>query len=63
MALGKTITYTPFQETSFAYGSGEIAAAHATEFPNADDIVKVVISLNMGTQWDKTATMDSSRRT
>ena len=54
MALGKTITYTPFQETSFGYGSGEIAAAHATEFPNATDIVKVVINDAAGTSWDAT---------
>lgn len=52
MALGKTITYTPFQETSFGYGSGEIASAHSTEFPNATDIVKVVIDFTTGTNWD-----------
>jgi hypothetical protein len=54
MALGKTITYTPFQETSFGYGSGEIASAHSTEFPNATDIVKVIISFSYGTHWDYT---------
>jgi hypothetical protein len=54
MALGKTITYTPFQETSFGYGSGEIASAHSTEFPNATDIVKVVIGFSTGTHWDYT---------
>jgi hypothetical protein len=55
MALGKTITYTPFQETSFAYGSGEIAAAHSTEFPNATDIVKVVITVTKDSpyHWDE----------
>ena len=52
MALGKTITYTPFQETSFGYGSGEIASAHSTEFPNATDIVKIVIDEGVGTYWD-----------
>lgn len=51
MALGKTVTYTPFQETSFGYGAGEIAAAHSTEFPNATDIVKVVITVASG-NWE-----------
>ena len=53
MALTKTITYTPFQETSFAFGSGEIAAAYSTDFSNPTDIVKVVITVNTGTQWDE----------
>lgn len=53
MALGKTITYTPFQETSFGYGSGEIASAHSTEFPNGTDIVKVVIEQTSG-NWGTT---------
>lgn len=53
MALGKTVTYTPFQETSFGYGAGEIAAAHSTEFPNATDIVKVVIEQTSG-NWGTT---------
>ena len=53
MALGKTVSYTPFNETSFAYGSNEIATAHATEFPNATDIVKVTISWLSG-NWDNT---------
>ena len=53
MALGKTVSYTPFQETSFGYGSSEIATAHSTEFPNATDIVKVVITHTSG-NWDDT---------
>ena len=53
MALGKTVSYTPFQETSFGYGSSEIATAHSTEFPNATDIVKVVITHTSG-NWDST---------
>ena len=51
MALGKTVSYTPFNETSFGYGSNEIATAHITEFPNATDIVKVTISWLSG-NWD-----------
>lgn len=53
MALGKTVTYTPFQETSFGYGSAEIATAHSTDFPNSDDIVKVTIQWISG-NWDQT---------
>lgn len=53
MALGKTVSYTPFNETSFAYGSNEIATAHITEFPDADSIVKVTISWLSG-NWDNT---------
>ena len=51
MALGKTIQYTPFEETSFGYGVGEIASAHSTEFPNGTDIVKLIIT-NFGGNWD-----------
>ena len=53
MALGKTITYTPFEETSFAYGSTELASNYSTEFPNATDIVKVVIEHSSG-NWNDT---------
>lgn len=53
MALGKTIQYTPFQETSFGYGAGEIASAHSTEFPNGTDIVRVRLSLDGG-NWGTT---------
>jgi len=53
MALGKTVSYTPFNETSFGYGSNEIATAHVTEFPNATDIVKVTIEHASG-NWDTT---------
>lgn len=53
MALGKTgasaIAYTPFNKTSFGYGSGELAAAHSG-LAN----VKVVITLKIGTNhWDE----------
>jgi len=51
MALGKTVSYTPFEETSFGYGSNEIATALSSDFPNADDIVKVVIEHSTG-NWD-----------
>ena len=54
MALGKTIQYTPFQETSFGYGAGEIASAHSTEFPNGTDIVRVRIGFITNTNWDET---------
>ena len=54
MALGKTIQYTPFQETSFGYGAGEIASAHSTEFPNGTDIVRVRIGFITNTNWDST---------
>ena len=58
MALGKTgasaIQYTPFRETSFGYGAGEIASAHSTEFPNGTDIVRVVINDTTGSHWDST---------
>ena len=53
MALGKTVTYTPFQETSFGYGSSEIATAHSSVFSNATDIVKVIITHSSG-NWDNT---------
>ena len=50
MALGDNIQYTPFQETSFGYGSGEIAALTDPQtqtplFPNATDIVRVYIDV------------------
>ena len=51
MALGKTVTYTPFQETSFGYGTAEIATAHSGVFGNATDIVKVTIKHASG-NWD-----------
>lgn len=50
MALGKTIQYTPFEETSFGYGVGEIASAHSTEFPNGTDIVKLIMTFSGN--WD-----------
>ena len=53
MALGKTVSYTPFNETSFGYGSNEIATAHPTEFPNGTDIVRVTIEHVSG-NWDAT---------
>ena len=53
MALGKTVTYTPFQETSFGYGTAEIATAHSGVFGNATDIVKVTIEHASG-NWDST---------
>ena len=60
MALGKTVSYTPFNETSFGYGSDEIRAAHGetayggdNTFPNATDIVKVTIQHGSG-NWDTT---------
>jgi len=53
MALGNTVQYTPFQETSFGYGSGQLATNYATEFPNATDIVKIVIEYDSG-NWDDT---------
>ena len=49
MALAKTVAYTPFNKTSFGYGSGEIAAAHSS-LTN----VKVVIQADLNTQWDTT---------
>lgn len=54
MALGNTIQYTPFEETSFGYGVGEIASAHSTEFPNGTDIVKIIISKSsvVPNYWD-----------
>lgn len=54
MALGNNINYTPFEETSFGYGVGEIAAAHSADFPNATDIVKVTLTLNaiQPNYWD-----------
>lgn len=53
MALGKTIQYTPFQETSFAYGATELATNYSTEFPNSDDTVKIIIEHTSG-NWDET---------
>ena len=53
MALGNTVQYTPFQETSFGYGSGQLATNYATEFPNPTDIVKIVIAYDSG-NWDNT---------
>ena len=53
MALTTSVSYTPFNETSFGYGIDEIATAYATEFPNATDIVKVTIEYNSG-NWDST---------
>ena len=54
MALGITVNYTPFEETSFGYGVGEIAAAHSADFPNATDIVKVIITKSavVPNYWD-----------
>ena len=53
MALGKTVSYTPFEETSFGYGSAELATNYATEFPNSDDIVKIEIEHSTG-NWGNT---------
>ena len=53
MALGKTVTYTPFQETSFGYGSTEIASNYSTEIPNATDVITLTITHNSG-NWDDT---------
>lgn len=53
MALGKTIQYTPFQETSFGYGSGELATNYSTQFPNATDFVKIIIEHTSG-NWNNT---------
>lgn len=53
MALGKTVTYTPFQETSFGYGSTELATNYSTEFPNGTDTVKIIIEHTSG-NWDTT---------
>ena len=49
MALAKTVAYTPFNKTSFGFGSGEIAAAHSSL-----TTVKVTITANLNTQWDTT---------
>lgn len=48
MALAKTVAYTPFNKTSFGYGSGEIAAAH-----NSLTNVKIIITVTSG-NWDAT---------
>ena len=48
MALAKTVAYTPFNKTSFGFGSGEIAAAHSS-LTN----VKVVMTVDSG-HWDTT---------
>ena len=53
MALGKTVTYTPFQETSFGYGSTEIASNYSTEIPNATDVITLTITHSSG-NWDDT---------
>ena len=53
MALPKNIPYVPFEETSFGYGSTELATNYATEFPNGDDIVKIIIEHSSG-NWDTT---------
>ena len=52
MALGKTVTYTPFQETSFGYGSTEIASNYSTEIPNATDVITLTITHNSGNWGD-----------
>lgn len=52
MALSKTVTYTPFQETSFGYGTTEIATAHSSDFPNATSEVLVVIE-NIAGNWNE----------
>ena len=53
MALPKTVSYVPFEETSFGYGSTELATNYATEFPNGTDIVKIIIEHSSG-NWDTT---------
>ena len=53
MALGKTVSYQPFNETSIGYGSNEIATAHSTEFPNGTDTVRVTIE-HLSGNWDTT---------
>lgn len=52
MALNKTVQYIPFRETSFGFGAGEIASAYSSSFPNATDIVKVVMEISG--QWGTT---------
>ena len=56
MALGNSnIPYTPFQETSFGYGSTELASNYSsiTGFQNSTDIVKIVIQ-HLAGNWDDT---------
>ena len=56
MALGNSnIPYTPFQETSFGYGSTELASNYSaiTGFQNSTDIVKIVIQ-HLSGNWDDT---------
>jgi hypothetical protein len=53
MALSKNTAYTPFIETSFGYGSSELATNYQTEFPNATDIITIVIQHTSG-NWDDT---------
>jgi hypothetical protein len=56
MALGNSnIPYTPFQETSFGYGSTELATNYyeITGFQNSTDIVKIVIQ-HLSGNWDDT---------
>lgn len=57
MALGKTVSYIPFEETSFGYGSGEIASAWGgtgEPFELSSAIATVTITLNAvsGNHWD-----------
>lgn len=49
MALAKTVTYTPFNKTSFGFANNEIATAHPT-LTNA----RVVITPATSTHWDTT---------
>ena len=53
MALGKTIQYTPFQETSFGYGATEIASNYSSLIPNATDVIRLTITHSSG-NWDST---------
>jgi len=53
MALGKTIQYTPFQETSFGYGATEIASNYSSLIPNATDVITLTITYSSG-NWDST---------
>ena len=54
MALGKTVAYTLFNETSFGYGNDEIASVFSTEFPLATSIVKVTIDYLNGNWFSQT---------
>jgi hypothetical protein len=53
MALGKTIQYTPFQETSFGYGATEIASNYSSLIPNATDVIRLTITYSSG-NWNST---------